>query len=96
MELRILLGNITAHQRYMAISICFKILIFVYFIKECQRFYDKAFANDFNQFLTRGQNGSLAFSINKDSLDSLCLECIRDHLKSRICTSFCSQLWLVH
>ena len=63
-------------------------------LKECNTFYDKGFASEFEQFLSEGKDGSLC-STNKKSSNNLYLQYIEYHLKNKKCPSFCSRLWLV-
>ena len=63
---------------------------FYVLLQECERFYNKTFADKFEQFLTEGVS-SLEFN-NKLSLY---LRYIKDHLKVKKCQSLCSRLWLV-
>ena len=59
-------------------------------LQECRNLYDKAFADEFEQFLADGTS-----STDFNSKLSLYLSYIEDHLKSKTCQLFCSKLWLV-
>ena len=52
--------------------------------------YDEALGNEIKQLLNKGQDPSLTSKAN-----DVYLECIKNHLKSKKCPSFCSKLWLV-
>ena len=64
-------------------------------MKECKSFYDKVFANEFDEFLSRGEDNS-TYSINKESSNDSYLQYIEYHLISKKCQLFCSRLWLVN
>ena len=58
--------------------------------KECEGCYDQTFANEFEEYLSKGES-----ALNKESSNDSYLQYIEYHLKSKKCQLFCSQLWLV-
>ena len=71
------------------------VLLHFSLLKECKNFYNEAFANKFEEFLSREESASLTDFIHKDSSNYSYLNHIDHHLKSKRCPSFCSRLWLV-